>query len=85
MNTLGMIAIVIDDYDSAISHYVNDLGFTLIEDTVLSPEKRWVVVAPSSQGARILLAPLVSILVFENHNLAISLLARSFNELNTFR
>ena len=51
-----MIAIVIDDYDSAISHYVNDLGFTLIQDTVLSPEKRWVVVAPSSQGAQILLA-----------------------------
>jgi len=51
-----MIAIVIDDYDQAISHYVNDLGFTLIEDTVLTPEKRWVVVAPSSQGARILLA-----------------------------
>jgi len=51
-----MIAIVIDDYDAAISHYVNDLGFTLIEDTVLSPEKRWVVVAPSSQGAQILLA-----------------------------
>ena len=56
MNTLGMIALVIDDYDSAITHYVNDLGFTLIEDTVLSPEKRWVVVAPSAQGARILLA-----------------------------
>jgi uncharacterized glyoxalase superfamily protein PhnB len=56
MNTLGMIAIVIDDYDSAISHYVNDLGFTLIQDTVLSTEKRWVVVAPSSQGAQILLA-----------------------------
>jgi uncharacterized glyoxalase superfamily protein PhnB len=56
MNTLGMIAIVIDDYDSAISHYVNDLGFTLIEDTTLSPEKRWVVVAPSEFGARILLA-----------------------------
>jgi uncharacterized glyoxalase superfamily protein PhnB len=56
MNTLGMIAIVIDDYDSAISHYVNDLSFTLIEDTVMSPEKRWVVVAPSSQGAQILLA-----------------------------
>jgi uncharacterized glyoxalase superfamily protein PhnB len=51
-----MIAIVIDDYDQAIAHYVNDLGFTLIEDTVLTPEKRWVVVAPSSQGARILLA-----------------------------
>ena len=51
-----MITIVIDDYDQAIVHYVSDLGFTLIEDTVLTPEKRWVVVAPSSQGARILLA-----------------------------
>lgn len=54
--TLGMIAIVIDEYDLAISHYVNDLGFTLVEDTELSPEKRWVIVAPSSSGAQILLA-----------------------------
>jgi len=51
-----MITIVIDDYDSAIKYYVEDLGFTLIEDTEQSPEKRWVVVAPSSEGARILLA-----------------------------
>ncbi len=56
MNTLGMIAIDIDEYDFAIAHYVNDLGFKLIEDKPLSPEKRWVVVAPSSEGARILLA-----------------------------
>jgi uncharacterized glyoxalase superfamily protein PhnB len=56
MNTLGMIALVIDDYDIAISHYVKDLGFSLIEDKVMSPEKRWVVVAPSEEGARILLA-----------------------------
>jgi catechol 2,3-dioxygenase-like lactoylglutathione lyase family enzyme len=56
MLTLGMITIVVDDYDAAISHYVNDLGFTLIEDTVLTPEKRWVVVAPSKDGAKILLA-----------------------------
>lgn len=54
--TLGMITIVIDEYDAAIDHYVNDLGFTLIEDTELSPEKRWVVIAPSSTGAQILLA-----------------------------
>lgn len=54
--TLGMIAIVIDEYDLAIDHYVNDLGFTLVEDTELSPEKRWVVIAPSSAGAQILLA-----------------------------
>ena len=51
-----MVAIVVDDYDAAISHYVNDLGFTLIEDKEMTPEKRWVVVAPSKEGARILLA-----------------------------
>ena len=54
--SLGMIAIVIPDYDEAIAHFVNDLGFTLIEDTELSPVKRWVVVAPSNSGAQILLA-----------------------------
>jgi len=51
-----MIAIVIDEYDVAISHYVDDLNFILVEDSVLSPEKRWVVVAPSLEGAKILLA-----------------------------
>jgi hypothetical protein len=56
MNTLGMITIVVDDYDVAIKHYVEDLSFMLIEDTALSPEKRWVVVAPSNEGAKILLA-----------------------------
>jgi uncharacterized glyoxalase superfamily protein PhnB len=56
MNTLGMIAIVVDEYDAAIAHYVNDLGFTLIEDKEMTPEKRWVVVAPSNDGAKILLA-----------------------------
>ena len=51
-----MIAIVVDEYDAAIAHYVNDLGFTLIEDKQMSPEKRWVVVAPGKDGAKILLA-----------------------------
>ncbi len=54
--SLGMIAIVIDDYDTAIEHYTRDLGFALIEDKELTPEKRWVVIAPSALGARILLA-----------------------------
>ena len=51
-----MITIVIDEYDAAIKHYVEDLGFTLIEDSSLTPDKRWVVVAPSNEGANILLA-----------------------------
>lgn len=54
--SLHMTTIVVDDYDRAISHYVGDLGFTLIEDTQLSPEKRWVVVTPGENGGKILLA-----------------------------
>ncbi|MBU3734860.1 MAG: VOC family protein [Candidatus Planktophila sp.] len=56
MITLGMIALVVDDYDLAITHYVHELGFSLIEDKVMSPEKRWVVITPGKDGARILLA-----------------------------
>ena len=46
-----------DDYDKAIAYYVGVLGFVLVEDTSLTPEKRWVVVSPS-KGAqtRLLLA-----------------------------
>jgi uncharacterized glyoxalase superfamily protein PhnB len=54
--SLGMIAIVVDDYDAAIAHYTQDLGFELLEDSELTPDKRWVVISPSTQGARILLA-----------------------------
>jgi catechol 2,3-dioxygenase-like lactoylglutathione lyase family enzyme len=54
---LFQIALVIDDYDRAIAHYTRDLGFTLIEDTPLSSEKRWVVVDPGGKGScRLLLA-----------------------------
>jgi len=56
MLSLGMITIVVDDYDVAINHYVNDLGFKLDEDTKLSPEKRWVVISVGESGAKILLA-----------------------------
>ncbi len=44
---LAYMAIVVEDYDEAIAFYTDVLGFRLIEDTALSPEKRWVVVAPS--------------------------------------
>lgn len=43
---LHAVTILVDDYDAAIAHYVEDLGFTLVEDTVLSSNKRWVRVAP---------------------------------------
>ncbi len=52
----AMTTIVVDDYDRAIDYYTNTLGFALTEDTVLSPEKRWVTVRPGTNGASILLA-----------------------------
>jgi catechol 2,3-dioxygenase-like lactoylglutathione lyase family enzyme len=54
--TLAMIALVVRDYDEAIAYYTKVLGFDLIEDTVMSVTKRWVVVAPPGSGARLLLA-----------------------------
>ncbi|MES2775459.1 MAG: VOC family protein [Bacteroidota bacterium] len=54
---LANIAIVVNDYDEAIAFYTQKLHFTLIEDTVLSPEKRWVIVTPpGSNGCGLLLA-----------------------------
>lgn len=44
------MALVVADYDDAIAFYTQKLHFTLIEDTVLSPTKRWVVVAPPGSG-----------------------------------
>jgi catechol 2,3-dioxygenase-like lactoylglutathione lyase family enzyme len=54
---LFQIAIVVKDYDDAIAFYTKKLGFILLEDTPLTPEKRWVVLSPSTQSScHILLA-----------------------------
>jgi catechol 2,3-dioxygenase-like lactoylglutathione lyase family enzyme len=53
------IALVVRDYDEAISFYTQKLSFTLIEDTDQPAQgKRWVVVAPPGDGggATLLLA-----------------------------
>ena len=61
MSHLGMITVVVDNYDAAIDYYTRALGFTLIEDTKMSETKRWVVVAPdANQGAALLLAQAAS-------------------------
>lgn len=50
-------ALVVQDYDEAIQFYTQQLNFTLIEDTILSDTKRWVLVAPpGSKECSILLA-----------------------------
>ncbi len=54
---LAHIALVVEDYDAAIAFYIEKLQFTLIEDTLLSESKRWVVIAPpGSSGCTLLLA-----------------------------
>lgn len=61
MASLGMVTILVDNYDRAIDFFTRCLGFSLVEDTVLSAEKRWVVVAPDLlDGAKILLAQATS-------------------------
>lgn len=54
---IAHIALVVEDYDDAIKFYTEKLNFTLIEDTVLSETKRWVLVAPKgSEECSLLLA-----------------------------
>lgn len=57
MQFLGLVTIVVDDYDKALEWYTRILGFTLKADILLEPGKRWVVVSPpGSEETGILLA-----------------------------
>jgi catechol 2,3-dioxygenase-like lactoylglutathione lyase family enzyme len=57
---LGLVAIVVSEYDSAISFFVDSLGFELTEDSpALTNDgrpKRWVVVRPPGAATGVLLA-----------------------------
>jgi catechol 2,3-dioxygenase-like lactoylglutathione lyase family enzyme len=54
--SIATIALVVADYDDAISFYCDKLGFALVADTDLGGGKRWVAVAPPGGGAKLLLA-----------------------------
>jgi catechol 2,3-dioxygenase-like lactoylglutathione lyase family enzyme len=56
--SIAQLALVVRDYDEALSFYVGILGFVLVEDTCIpEQDKRWVVVAPPGEGlTRLLLA-----------------------------
>lgn len=57
---LGLVAIVVSDYDAAIRFFVDALGFELAEDspslTNDGRPKRWVVVRPPGAVTGLLLA-----------------------------
>jgi len=57
MAFISAVTLVVPDYDLALDFYVGTVGFELIEDTVLSADKRWILVAPKgAREARLLLA-----------------------------
>lgn len=54
---IAQISLVVADYDEAIAFYTQKLHFTVVEDTVMSATKRWVVIAPpGNNGCNLLLA-----------------------------
>jgi catechol 2,3-dioxygenase-like lactoylglutathione lyase family enzyme len=57
---LHLVALVVHDYDTAISFFVDVLGFELVEDspsmTTDGRPKRWVVVRPPDAETGLLLA-----------------------------
>ena len=58
---IARITLVVDDYDKAIKFYTEKLNFTVVEDTVLNENKRWVVITPpGSSGCCLLLAKAVN-------------------------
>jgi catechol 2,3-dioxygenase-like lactoylglutathione lyase family enzyme len=58
IQSLAHVALVVRDYDEAISFFTKTLNFVLVQDQYQpAQDKRWVVVAPpGSRGASLLLA-----------------------------
>jgi catechol 2,3-dioxygenase-like lactoylglutathione lyase family enzyme len=56
MCKLAAVTYLVSDYDEAIAWFTGALGFSLIEDTALGADKRWVLVEAPGGGSRLLLA-----------------------------
>lgn len=52
---IGYVALLVRDYDEAISFFTGKLGFALAEDTDLGGGQRWVLVAPPGSAETCLL------------------------------
>ena len=58
---LGLVSLLVDDYDEAIRFFVDAVGFELVEDAPATTSgggrpKRWVVVRPPGTTTGVLLA-----------------------------
>ena len=60
--SIGLVTLVVKDYDEALAFYVDKLKFELVEDRYdAEQDKRWLVISPpntevSTQGVNLLLA-----------------------------
>jgi catechol 2,3-dioxygenase-like lactoylglutathione lyase family enzyme len=56
--SIGLVSLVVRDYDEALAFFVGKLGFMLVEDSFVPEQaKRWVVVSPpGAKETRLLLA-----------------------------
>ncbi|MBA2248919.1 MAG: VOC family protein [Chitinophagaceae bacterium] len=50
---IAHIALLVNDYDKTIKFYKEKLNFVIIEDTALSENKRWVLIAPKNNADEI--------------------------------
>jgi len=57
LQSLAAVTILVPSYDDGLAFFRDILGFAVLENTRLSPKKRWVVVAPSpGVGSALVLA-----------------------------
>jgi catechol 2,3-dioxygenase-like lactoylglutathione lyase family enzyme len=47
---IAHITLIVDDYDEEIKFYTEKLNFTLVEDSILSETKRWVLITPAGSA-----------------------------------
>ncbi|WP_074987942.1 VOC family protein [Rufibacter ruber] len=52
---IGYVAMVVREYDEAITFYTQQLSLTLVEDTPLGDGKRWVLLSPPGAAETCLL------------------------------
>lgn len=58
---IGLVTVLVRDYDEAINYYVSKMGFRVVEDTKMSETSRFVIIEPTgSTASQLLLAQAVT-------------------------
>jgi hypothetical protein len=57
LQSVAAVTVLVPSYDDGLAFFHDVLAFGVLEDTSISPMKRWVVVAPSLGAALVLAVP----------------------------